>query len=214
MQLKGRQMIFKDVSQIGLFLINNFVLHIFFLGAESCLWCVGLLHLLTKGGPHGRVSLCVNTKEFRKSKSMFSCEELFISIYYEYLLSTYYVTITGQEFIRERGTWKNQADIKKYQMMTHHYITVVLILPPRGNWQYVEMVWIVRTRGRGCWHLVGQLAALQDVQWHPTIYIESRWDIELSGPVMPRLRNPAVAMSRDRESIRWKRPLFCKIVRI
>lgn len=98
-------MIFKDVSQIGLFLINNFVLHIFFLGAESSLWCVGLLHLLTEGGPCGRVCLCINSKEFRKSKSMHSCERLFISIH-EYLLSTYYVTITGLEFIREKGTWK------------------------------------------------------------------------------------------------------------
>lgn len=96
-------MIFRDVSQIGLFLINNAVLHIFFLGAKSCLWCVGLLHLLTEGGPHGRVCLSVNYKEFRKSKGMHNCERLFISIH-EYLLSTYYVTITGLEFVRERGT--------------------------------------------------------------------------------------------------------------
>lgn len=126
MQLKGRQMIFKDVSQIGLFLINNFVLHIFFLGAESCLWCVGPLHLLTEGGPHGRVCLCVNSKEFRKSKSMRSCEGLFISTH-EFLLSTYYVTIIRQAFFRERDTWKNQAGFKKYQKMTHHCIAVVLI---------------------------------------------------------------------------------------
>lgn len=35
MQLKGRRIIFKDAPQIGLFLINNSVLHIFFLEPNS-----------------------------------------------------------------------------------------------------------------------------------------------------------------------------------
>lgn len=53
--------------------------------------------------------------------------------------------------------------ISKYQMMTHHCLTVVpfgVNLPPRGNWQCVEMVWIVRTQGWCCWHLVGQLCRM------------------------------------------------------